>query len=112
MPLTMKAAIVREFGRPLVIEERKVPDVPADRILVKVEACGVCHTDLHAAEGDWPIQPSLPFIPGHEGVGHVAAVGKDVKSVKEGDRVGVPWPHTACGQCRHCLTGWETLCLE
>lgn len=52
------------------------------------------------------------FIPGHEGVGHVAAVGKDVKSVKEGDRVGVPWLHSACGHCRYCLTGWETLCLE
>lgn len=112
MPQTMKAAVVHEFGTPLVIEEWNVPDVPADRILVKIEACGVCHTDLHAAEGDWPVKPSLPFIPGHEGVGHVAAVGKDVKSVKEGDRVGVPWLHSACGHCRYCLTGWETLCME
>lgn len=112
MPQTLKAAVVREFGTPLAIEEWNVPDVPADRILVKIEACGVCHTDLHAAEGDWPVKPSLPFIPGHEGVGHVAAVGTNVKSVKEGDRVGVPWLHSACGHCRYCLTGWETLCME
>lgn len=108
----MKAAVVHEFGKPLAVEEVKVPEVSSDRVLVKVEACGVCHTDLHAVEGDWPVKPGLPFIPGHEGVGHVAAVGKDVRSVKEGDRVGVPWLHSACGHCRYCLTGWETLCLE
>jgi propanol-preferring alcohol dehydrogenase len=108
----MKAAVVQEFGKPLEVEEVKVPEVPSNRVLVKVEACGVCHTDLHAVEGDWPVKPGLPFIPGHEGVGHVAAVGKDVRSVKEGDRVGVPWLHSACGHCRYCLTGWETLCLE
>ena len=112
MSQTMKAAIVREFGKPLVIDEWKMPDVPADRILVKVASCGVCHTDLHAADGDWPVKPNLPFIPGHEGAGHVAAIGKDVEGIKEGDRVGVPWLHSACGRCRYCLTGWETLCLE
>ncbi|MDR6536781.1 alcohol dehydrogenase AdhP [Variovorax soli] len=106
----MKAAVVREFGRPLQIEEVPVPEVPAGQILVKVAASGVCHTDLHAAQGDWPVKPALPFIPGHEGVGHVAAVGRDVKHVREGDRVGVPWLHTACGHCEHCITGWETLC--
>jgi D-arabinose 1-dehydrogenase-like Zn-dependent alcohol dehydrogenase len=79
-----------------------------DQILVKIAASGVCHTDLHAAEGDWPVKPHPPFIPGHEGVGHVAAVGKNVKHVKEGDRVGVPWLHSACGFCRHCIGGWET----
>ena len=112
MARPMKAAVVHEFGNPLAVEEVKVPEVYSDRVLVKVEACGVCHTDLHAVEGDWPVKPGLPFIPGHEGVGHVAAVGKDVRSVKEGDRVGVPWLHSACGHCRYCLTGWETLCLE
>lgn len=112
MARPMKAAVVHEFEKPLAIEEVKVPEVSSDRVLVKVEACGVCHTDLHAVEGDWPVKPGLPFIPGHEGVGHVAAVGKDVRSVKEGDRVGVPWLHSACGHCRYCLTGWETLCLE
>jgi alcohol dehydrogenase, propanol-preferring len=70
----------------------------------------VCHTDLHAADGDWPVKPSPPFIPGHEGVGTVVALGAGVTAVKEGDRVGVPWLHTACGHCRHCLGGWETLC--
>ncbi len=106
----MKAAVVHSFGQPLVIEEVNVPDVPPGRILVKIVASGVCHTDLHAAEGDWPVKPALPFIPGHEGVGHVAKVGAGVTWVKEGDRVGVPWLHTACGHCEHCITGWETLC--
>ena len=82
------------------------------QILVKIAASGVCHTDLHAAEGDWPVKPKPPFIPGHEGVGHVAAVGSGVAHVKEGDRVGVPWLYTACGHCRHCLRGWETLCAQ
>ena len=107
---TMKAAVVREFGKPLTIEEVPVPTPAADQILVKIEASGVCHTDLHAAEGDWPVKPNPPFIPGHEGVGFVAAVGANVKHVKEGDRVGVPWLHSACGRCTHCLGGWETLC--
>jgi propanol-preferring alcohol dehydrogenase len=66
---------------------------------------------LHAADGDWPVKPNPPFIPGHEGVGTVSAVGRDVTVVQEGDREGVPWLHTtACGHCRHCLAAWETLC--
>jgi len=69
MNRTMKAAVVREFGKPLVIEEVVVPRPGAGEVLVKIEACGVCHTDLHAAEGDWPVKPNPPFIPGHEGVG-------------------------------------------
>lgn len=107
---TMKAAVVHAFGQPLAIEEVAVPDVGPGQILVKVAASGVCHTDVHAADGDWPVRPKLPFVPGHEGVGHVAAVGAGVRHVKEGDRVGVPWLHTACGHCEHCITGWETLC--
>ncbi|WP_420132731.1 alcohol dehydrogenase AdhP [Rhodopseudomonas sp.] len=112
MVKTMKAAVVREFGKPLVIEEVTVPTPGAGQILVKIAATGVCHTDLHAADGDWPVKPKPPFIPGHEGVGYVAAVGANVKHVKEGDRVGVPWLYTACGHCKHCLGGWETLCEE
>lgn len=112
MTRTMKAAVVREFGKPLAIEETAVPTPGAGQILVKVAAAGVCHTDLHAAEGDWPVKPKPPFIPGHEGVGHVVAVGSGVKHVREGDRVGVPWLYSACGHCRHCLGGWETLCEE
>jgi propanol-preferring alcohol dehydrogenase len=110
MAQTMKAAVVHQFGKPLAIEEVEVPKVTSGQILVKVAASGVCHTDLHAADGDWPVKPKLPLIPGHEAVGHVAAVGAGVKHVKEGDRVGVPWLHTACGYCEHCITGWETLC--
>ena len=109
---SMKAAVVRAFGEPLRIEEVPVPQVRPGQVLVKVAASGVCHTDLHAADGDWPVKPHLPFIPGHEGVGHVAAVGAGVTHIREGDRVGVPWLHTACGHCEHCLTGWETLCDE
>lgn len=110
MAKRMKAAVVRQFKMPLSIEEVPVPEVGPGQILVKIEASGVCHTDLHAADGDWPVKPNPPFIPGHEGVGTVAAVGAGVTAVKEGDRVGVPWLHTACGHCRQCLAGWETLC--
>jgi len=109
---TMKAAVVRELGKALAIEEVPVPRPGAGQVLVKIQACGVCHTDLHAAEGDWPVQPKPPFIPGHEGVGHVAALGSGVRNVKEGDRVGIPWLHSACGHCEHCLGGWETLCEQ
>ncbi|WP_299343989.1 alcohol dehydrogenase AdhP [uncultured Pseudoxanthomonas sp.] len=110
MDRTMKAAVVRQFGAPLVIEDVAVSRPAAGELLVKIEACGVCHTDLHAAEGDWPVKPNPPFIPGHEGVGHVVAVGNGVTHVKEGDRVGIPWLYSACGYCAHCLGGWETLC--
>ncbi|MGN6086431.1 alcohol dehydrogenase AdhP [Trinickia sp.] len=110
MPRFMKAAVVHAFGEPLRIEEVPVPTPEPEQVLVKIEASGVCHTDLHAAEGDWPVKPSLPFIPGHEGVGYVAAVGSRVKHLKEGDRIGVPWLYTACGHCEYCQTGWETLC--
>jgi alcohol dehydrogenase, propanol-preferring len=94
----------------LVIEEMPIPEIQPYEVLVKVVASGVCHTDLHAANGDWPVKPTVPFIPGHEGVGYVVAVGKDVKNLKEGDAVGVPWLHDACGHCEYCFTGWETLC--
>ena len=110
MDSSMKAAVVREFGAPLVIEEVAVPRPGRGEILVEVVASGVCHTDLHAAYGDWPVKPNPPFIPGHEGVGTIAAVGEGVTHVKEGDRVGVPWLYSACGHCEHCLGGWETLC--
>lgn len=110
MEKTMKAAVVRAFGQALVVEDVARPHPGRGQVLVKIAACGVCHTDLHAAHGDWPIKPSLPLIPGHEGVGTVVQVGEGVEHVKEGDRVGVPWLHTACGHCVHCLGGWETLC--
>ena len=112
MQKTMKAAVVRKFGSPLTIEDVPVPKAGPGQILVKIETSGVCHTDLHAAEGDWPVKPSPPFIPGHEGVGHVVTVGNGVKHVKEGDRVGLVWLYSACGYCEHCLGGWETLCEQ
>ena len=107
---TMRAAVIHGFKEPLRIEEVPVPEVVPGRILVKIVASGVCHTDLHAADGDWTFKPKLPFIPGHEGVGYVSAVGAGVKHVKEGDRVGVPWLHSTCGHCEHCISSWETLC--
>ena len=106
----MKAAVLHEFNQPLQIEEVDIPTPGAGEIVVKMQASGVCHTDLHAIEGDWPVKPSPPFIPGHEGVGLITAVGAGVHHVKEGDRVGVPWLYSACGHCTHCLGGWETLC--
>lgn len=110
MERTMQAAVVRKFGEPLSLEEVPVPVPGPGEVLVKIASTGVCHTDLHAADGDWPVKPSLPFIPGHEGAGIVAAVGSGVKRVKEGDRVGIAWLHDACGSCEWCNTGWETLC--
>lgn len=112
LPEKMKAAVVHAFGEPLTIDEMPVPRPGPGQILVKVVTSGVCHTDLHAADGDWPVKPKLPLVPGHEGAGYVAAVGAGVTSVKEGDRVGVPWLHDACGLCEYCLTGWETLCHD
>ncbi len=99
MARKMQAAVVEQFGKPLVLQEWDVPSPGPGQILVKTEACGVCHTDLHAARGDWPVKPNLPFIPGHEGIGLVVAVGPGVTIVKEGDRVGVPWLYSACGHC-------------
>ncbi|MDN5002275.1 alcohol dehydrogenase AdhP [Bradyrhizobium sp. GCM10027634] len=107
---TMKAAVVKQFGKPLVIEDVPVPQPGPGEVLVKVKACGVCHTDLHAASGDWPVKPVPPFIPGHEAAGIVAALGPGVKNLKVGDAVGVAWLHDACMSCEYCETGWETLC--
>ena len=112
IPKTMKAAVIHEFGQPLVIEQVPVPSPGDNQVLVKVVVCGVCHTDLHAVNGDWPVKPRLPLIPGHEAVGYVVALGGNVKNVREGDIVGAPWLASACGCCEYCITGWETLCEE
>lgn len=106
----MKAAVIHAFGEPLQIEEMLVREPGDNEILVKVIACGVCHTDLHACEGDWPAKPKMPLVPGHEAIGYVVALGHSVKNVQEGDIVGVPWLYSACGCCDYCYTGWETLC--
>jgi alcohol dehydrogenase, propanol-preferring len=112
MATTMRAAVVRAFGQPLTIEDVRVPTPGPGEVLVKIAASGVCHTDLHAADGDWPIRPALPFIPGHEGTGIVAALGPGAQGVREGDAVGIAWLHDACGMCEFCVTGWETLCTK
>jgi propanol-preferring alcohol dehydrogenase len=110
IPTTMRAATVVAFGKPLELREWPVPVPGPNEILVKTEACGVCHTDLHAADGDWPLKPTPPFIPGHEAIGIVVAMGESVTSVKMGERVGVPWLYAACGHCEYCLTAHEPVC--
>ncbi|GAB3051896.1 alcohol dehydrogenase AdhP [Virgibacillus ainsalahensis] len=106
----MKAAVVNEFTKNLEIKDVPVPELEYGEILVKTEASGVCHTDLHAKIGDWPVKPKLPLIPGHEAVGVVEKVADGVKTIKVGDRVGNAWLHSACGECEYCLEGRETLC--
>lgn len=109
-PLNMRAATVKSFGAALDIGEVTVPKPAPGQALVRVLATGVCHTDLHAVEGDWPVKPSPPFIPGHEGVGTVVALGEGVTEIAIGDLVGNAWLWSACGHCEYCRTGWETLC--
>jgi alcohol dehydrogenase, propanol-preferring len=106
----MKAAVVNAFHQPLTIEDRPIPEPGAGQVVVKIEASGLCHTDIHAANGDWPVKPSPPFVPGHEGVGTVTRVGPGVSRLQEGDRVAIPWLGWACGECEYCTSGWETLC--
>ena len=91
IPKTMQAAVVEKFGEPLVVREVLVPTPGPGQVLVEIIASGVCHTDLHAADGDWPVKPTLPFIPGHEGAGTVVALGPGVTHLKLDDRVGIAW---------------------
>ena len=107
----MKAAVVHDFTKALVYGDVPKPTPGPGEVLVKVETSGLCHTDIHAAHGDWPVKPTPPFIPGHEGVGIVEAVGPGVTSPKIGDRVAMPWLGVACGVCEYCVGGWETLCM-
>ncbi|MGZ6616133.1 MAG: zinc-dependent alcohol dehydrogenase [Solirubrobacteraceae bacterium] len=111
-PASYRAAVVHDFHSPLTVEEVSAPVLEAGQIRVRVEASGLCHTDIHAAHGDWPVKPSPPFIPGHEGVGKVVDLGPGVTEVGLGERVAMPWLGYACGTCDHCVSGWETLCLE
>ena len=112
MSSSMRAAVVTQFGQPLELRAVPIPEPGWGEILVKVRACGVCHTDLHTVHGDWPDKPALPRIPGHEAVGEVVALGVGVDRQQIGDRVGVPWLHKACGRCEQCMSGWETLCPD
>lgn len=108
----MRAAVVPTLGAPLEIRDLPVPEPGPGQVLVRVEASGICHTDIHAARGDWPVTPTAPFIPGHEGVGRVAGLGGGVAGLSAGDRVALPWLGSACGRCRYCVSGWETLCPQ
>jgi propanol-preferring alcohol dehydrogenase len=106
----MRAAVVTDFDQPVTIAEVPIPAPEPDQILVRIEASGLCHTDIHAARGDWPIRPALPFTPGHEGVGIVERAGAGVTEHDVGDRVAIPWLGYACGSCEYCVSGRETLC--
>jgi len=112
MTATMQAAVARTLRTPLTIETLPVPSPGPGDVLIKVTACGVCHSDLHAVDGDWTPAPSLPLIPGHEVTGHVAALGAGVTTLAVGARVGVPWLYSACGACEFCLAGMETICKQ
>jgi propanol-preferring alcohol dehydrogenase len=106
----MKAAVVTSFTEPLEIRELPIPTPGANQVLVQLETSGLCHTDIHAARGDWPVKPSPPFIPGHEGVGVVTELGDGARAALMGQRVAIPWLGSACGHCEYCMSGWETLC--
>ncbi|NUR98001.1 MAG: zinc-dependent alcohol dehydrogenase [Kribbellaceae bacterium] len=108
----MKAAVVTDFRKPLEIQELPVPEPGPGEVLVRMETSGLCHTDIHAAHGDWPVKPTPPFVPGHEGIGVVEKLGAGVSERQLGDRVAIAWLGYACGKCRYCIGGWETLCLE
>jgi propanol-preferring alcohol dehydrogenase len=113
--MEMKAAVLREFKKPLAIEEVARPKPAAEEVLIEVEACGVCHSDLHVADGDWIQLASIvkrPLILGHEIAGHIVEMGAAVQGFQIGDRVGVPWVHWTCGQCEFCQSGYENLCVE
>ncbi|AZZ65794.1 alcohol dehydrogenase AdhP [Metamycoplasma phocicerebrale] len=105
----MKAFVV-ESPKKWSIKEINIPEPKYKEVLIKMEASGVCHTDLHAANNDWLIKPKYPLTPGHEGIGIVAKLGKGCTRLKIGDRVGLAWLHDACGHCEYCLKGRETLC--
>ncbi len=108
----MKAAVVTSFSEALEIVDRAIPQPGADQVLIRLEACGLCHTDIHAARGEWPIRPTLPFVPGHEGVGIIERLGAGVTNRTVGERVAIAWLGSACGECRYCIDGRETLCVK
>jgi alcohol dehydrogenase, propanol-preferring len=106
----MRAAVVTGFRSPLQMQDVPVPEPGPGEVLVRVEYSGLCHTDIHAAHGDWPVKPTPPFIPGHEGIGIVERLGDGVTSRQVGQRVAIAWLGYACGECSYCIGGRETLC--
>jgi propanol-preferring alcohol dehydrogenase len=105
----MTAMLLEAPGQPLQRRTIPVPDAGAGQVLLRVNACGVCRTDLHLLDGELPESP-LPIIPGHQVVGSVVATGYDADLFAVGDRVGVPWLGSTCGECRYCRMGRENLC--
>jgi alcohol dehydrogenase, propanol-preferring len=105
----MKAMVLRAVGEPLSLEERPELAPATGQIRVRVEACGVCRTDLHVVDGELP-NPKLPIVPGHEIVGIADVIGGRVETVAVGTRVGVPWLGHTCGDCEYCVRGQENLC--
>jgi len=105
----MRAMVLDRPQTPLVLRERSIPQPAAGEILIEIEACGVCRTDLHVVDGELP-HPKLPIVPGHEIVGRVAALGAGVSGFRVGERVGVPWLGATCGVCPYCRSGRENLC--
>ena len=108
----MKAAVVTDFHSPLEIQDLPIPEPGPGEVLVRIETSGLCHTDIHAAHGDWPVKPTPPFIPGHEGIGIIETLGAGVSTRTVGEGVAIAWLGYACGECRYCIGGWETLCLK
>ncbi|TYB57026.1 zinc-dependent alcohol dehydrogenase [Nonomuraea sp. PA05] len=106
----MRAAVVTAFDKPVELQGVPVPQPGPTEVLVRIEASGLCHTDIHAAHGDWPVKPALPFIPGHEGVGVIEETGSAVTGRTVGERVAIPWLGYACGTCEYCVSGRENLC--
>ncbi len=108
----MKAAVVTEFHSPLQVKQLSTPEPGPNEVLVRIETSGLCHTDIHAANGDWPVKPTPPFVPGHEGIGIIEKLGPGVTTRSIGDRVAIAWLGYACGLCRYCINGQETLCEQ
>jgi len=111
----MRAAVLHEFKKPLALEDVPRPVIGESDLLIQLEACGICHSDLHLADGDWPQLARItkkPLILGHEIAGRIAQKGADVRDFQIGERVGVPWIHSTCGQCEFCREGNENLCAR
>lgn len=110
---TQRSAIIKQFGQDLVLETQQPVKQPSDlapgECLIKLDYAGVCHSDIHAKMGDWAFKPTLPRVGGHEGVGHVVAIGQHSQNqvIKVGDRVGLKWLADACLRCEWCRKGFE-----
>ena len=109
IPKKMKAMVLESPGSPLVLKQVEIPEPQENNVLLKVNACGVCRTDLHIIDGELA-EPKLPLIIGHEIAGQIVKIGRNVTKFKLGDRIGVPWLGYTCGKCKYCKRGEENLC--